>query len=122
MIYRVLVSAGRYNSQQGGQNVEDEGPLFASCRSGTSRGSHADLSSAMQRLEGRSYPAYNDVEGSWSFPSFTFILDRAQSDPFAQPSRCRVLVRLELFCCLCLAVSWPCLPGHDVPNSRACCL
>ncbi|CAK0781040.1 hypothetical protein CVIRNUC_005266 [Coccomyxa viridis] len=85
-------SAGRYNSQKAAPSAEDDGPPSASCGLAHSRGSHADLSSALQRLEGRPYPAYHDMEGAWSFPGFTFILDRAQSDPFAQPSRCRILV------------------------------
>jgi len=39
------------------------------------------------------YPAYHDVEGSWKFPGFIFVLDRAQSDPFATPSKARVQVQ-----------------------------
>ena len=56
------------------------------------RGSDGDLNAALRRLEGKSYPAYHDIEGAWSFPGFIFILDRAQSDPYAAPSRCRVKV------------------------------
>ena len=61
-----------------------------------SKGNDALLHATLQRLEGKSYPAYHDIEGAWSFPSFTFILDRAQSDPYAAPSRCRVKVWLSL--------------------------
>ncbi|EIE22453.1 hypothetical protein COCSUDRAFT_16516, partial [Coccomyxa subellipsoidea C-169] len=44
----------------------------------------------------QNYPKYHDVEGSWQFQGgFSFMLDRAQSDPFAQPSRCRVQVSPE---------------------------
>jgi len=34
--------------------------------------------------------AYKDIEGQWTFAGFTLIVDHAQSDPFAHPSRCRV--------------------------------
>ena len=111
----VLASVGRYKSQKGAPSAEDDGPPSTSCGLAHSRGSHADLSSALQRLEGRPYPAYHDMEGAWSFPGFTFILDRAQSDPFAQPSRCRILVRSELNRCLRLVAPLGYLPGHDLP-------
>ena len=62
-------------------------------RSVSQQGTAQDLQNALQRLEGKSYMAYHDVEGAWAFQNFTFILDRAQSDPFAAASRCRVLVR-----------------------------
>jgi hypothetical protein len=57
------------------------------------RGTQQELEAALRRLDGAGYKGYHDVEGAWGFPGFTFILHRAQSDPFAQPSRCRVLVR-----------------------------
>lgn len=56
------------------------------------QGLAADLERALRAGEGRPYGAYHDVEGAWSFPEFLFTLDRAQSDPYAAPSRCRVQV------------------------------
>ena len=56
------------------------------------QGSAQDLEHALRASEGRSYGAYHDVEGAWSFPEFLFTLDHAQSDPYAAPSRCRVQV------------------------------
>ena len=57
------------------------------------RGHAQELERALRDREGRPYPAYHDVEGAWAFSEFLFILDRAQSDPYAAPSRCRVQVR-----------------------------
>jgi predicted ABC-class ATPase len=39
-------------------------------------------------LDGRSYPAYKAIRGSYRFPDFTLIVDRVQGDPFASPSQC----------------------------------
>ncbi|WP_311588289.1 ABC-ATPase domain-containing protein [Varibaculum massiliense] len=46
-------------------------------------------------LDGRSYGGYKQLIGQWSFGDFTFSIDRVQSDPFAPPSACRILVPLD---------------------------
>lgn len=46
-------------------------------------------------LDGRSYGGYKQLIGQWSFGDFSFSIDRVQSDPFAPPSACRVLVPLD---------------------------
>ena len=86
-------------------------PIISSSRSSgraaagvlASRGTAQDLQNALQRLEGKSYMAYHDVEGAWAFQNFTFILDRAQSDPFAAASRCpcacALMWRMYTFAC-----------------------
>lgn len=53
-----------------------------------------DLVRAAVRLDGRPYPAYQDLKGAYAFPAFTLILDHVQGDPFAAPSRFRVRVPL----------------------------
>lgn len=61
-------------------------------------GSYDDLLNLLQRLDGKSYGAYHDLdttlERGWVNSSFGFTLfvGRAQSDPFAAPTRCRVVV------------------------------
>lgn len=52
----------------------------------------ARLASTLERLEGRGYKAYRDIEGAWRFAEFTLFVDRVQSDPFAAPSKLRVRV------------------------------
>lgn len=47
------------------------------------------LKAAIQGLDRKSYKAYRDLEGEWLFEDYSIILDHAQGDPFAQPSRLR---------------------------------
>lgn len=71
------------------------GPASGSPRGG---GSFADLRSVLQQIDGRQYPTYHDLETpnakGWvnSEAGFTLYVGRAQSDPFAPPTRCRVVV------------------------------
>jgi len=53
-----------------------------------------DLKRLLLRIDGKQYPAYHDLEPYvWSHPSgFTLEVGRAQSDPYAPPTRCRVVV------------------------------
>ena len=57
-----------------------------------------DLVRKLHQIDGRSYPAYRDIEHhAYKFSSgYTLILDRAQTDPFAPPSKMRVLLTPEL--------------------------
>jgi predicted ABC-class ATPase len=57
------------------------------------RGS-AELAEMLDRLDGRGYKAYRDIEGAWQFSDFELFVDRVQSDPFAAPSKLRVRVDL----------------------------
>ena len=59
------------------------------------RGS-AELAEILDRLDGRGYKAYRDIEGAWQFSDFELFVDRVQSDPFAAPSKLRVRVDLEV--------------------------
>ncbi len=61
------------------------------------RGNEADLRRTLERIDGRGYKAYKDIEGAWEIPArdgppFTLIVDHVQGDPFAAPSRLRVRV------------------------------
>ncbi len=56
----------------------------------------AALAATLERLDGRGYKAYREIEGAWSFAEFTLYVDRVQSDPFAAPSKLRVRVDLGL--------------------------
>jgi len=51
-----------------------------------------DLESTLRRIDGRGYKAYKDIEGSYRFPSHTLHIDHVQGDPFAAPSRVRLVV------------------------------
>jgi predicted ABC-class ATPase len=56
------------------------------------RGSDRDLQGLLESLEGRSYKAYKGIAGEYAFPRFRLRIDHVQGDPFAEPSRLRVLV------------------------------
>jgi len=50
----------------------------------------ADLQRLLSRLDGKGYPAYKDIRGSYEFNYFTLFIDHVQGDPFAAPSRLRL--------------------------------
>ena len=51
-----------------------------------------ELRRTLRRIDGRGYKAYKDIEGTYNFGDFILIIDHAQGDPFASPSRVRVRV------------------------------
>ncbi len=56
-----------------------------------------DLRNELNRLDGKGYKAYRDIEGGWyEFENFDLRIDRAQGDPFAAPSACRVWIPPEI--------------------------
>jgi predicted ABC-class ATPase len=55
-----------------------------------------DLESTLQRIDGRGYKAYKEIQGqSFSFDGFDLVVEHVQGDPFAAPSRLRALIPLE---------------------------
>ncbi|MEG5175824.1 ABC-ATPase domain-containing protein [Microcoleus sp. B3-D7] len=44
------------------------------------------------QLDNRGYKAYKDIKGNYDFSEFTLIIDYVQGDPFASPSKFRVIV------------------------------
>ena len=68
---------------------------------GNNGGSHAELVELLRRLDGRQYPGYHDIESStkgWVHDAggYSLFIARAQSDPFARPTRCRVIVKSDI--------------------------
>ncbi|MDX1582362.1 MAG: ABC-ATPase domain-containing protein, partial [Thermoanaerobaculia bacterium] len=52
-----------------------------------------DLRNALHRIDGRGYKAYFDIKGKWeSERGVVFAVDHVQSDPFASPSKVRLIV------------------------------
>lgn len=56
----------------------------------------AELAATLERLDGKGYNSYREIEGAWSFAESTLYIDRVQSDPFAPPSKLRVRVDLDV--------------------------
>ena len=50
------------------------------------------LRQILKKIDGAGYKAYRDIKGSYDFNHFTLICDRVQADPFASPSRFRVII------------------------------
>ncbi len=50
------------------------------------------LRTLLHRIDRQSYKAYKDIRGTYEFPNFTLLIDYVQGDPFASPSRLRVIV------------------------------
>ncbi|GEM_PF-5327237 len=51
-----------------------------------------DLKNRLQKIDGRGYKSYKDIEGVYDFSFYTLYIDHVQGNPFAAPSRIRVSV------------------------------
>ncbi|MDI6601490.1 MAG: ABC-ATPase domain-containing protein [Thermoanaerobacteraceae bacterium] len=51
-----------------------------------------ELIEILNRIDGKGYKAYKDIEGEYDMGSFKLYIDHVQSDPFAPPSRIRARV------------------------------
>lgn len=54
-----------------------------------------DLRQLLVELDGKGYPAYKRLRGTYRFDRFSLKIDRVQGDPFASPTRVRTLVSLS---------------------------
>ena len=55
-------------------------------------GTHDDLRNILRRIDGRGYPAYRELRGTWNLPAYTLEVRRVQGDPFAAPTRVAVVL------------------------------
>ena len=55
----------------------------------------ADLQRTLYRIDGKGYPAYKDIRGTYNFDNFILFIDHVQGDPFAAPSRVRVRLPMQ---------------------------
>jgi len=46
----------------------------------------------LKGIDGQGYKVYKRLRGTWAFPDFTLHVDHVQGDPFAAPSRVRVIL------------------------------
>jgi len=49
-----------------------------------------ELRRSLLQLDGKSYKAYRDIKGQYTFGGFELSIDHVQGDPFAAPSRVRI--------------------------------
>ena len=52
----------------------------------------AELKQLLKSINGKSYGAYKSLAGDYKFPAYTLCIDHVQGDPFAAPSKVRVVV------------------------------
>ncbi len=52
-----------------------------------------ELSRELSRIDHKGYKAYKDLEGEYGFGSYHLCIDHVQGDPFATPSRVRLVYR-----------------------------
>lgn len=55
-----------------------------------------DLKKELIRIDGKGYKAYKDLEGQYNFGDYILSIDHVQGDPFAAPSRVRVIVNQRI--------------------------
>jgi len=55
-----------------------------------------ELRRILQRIDGRGYKAYKDIEGEYRWGEYILLIDRVQGDPFAAPTQVRVRVPQEV--------------------------
>lgn len=51
-----------------------------------------DLRALLRRIDGRGYPAYQEIRGVYDVAGGRLIVDHVQGDPFAEPSRLRIVL------------------------------
>ena len=54
------------------------------------------LKRELDRIDGKSYRLYKDLEGEYNFENYALSIDYVQGDPFASPSRIRVIVNQNI--------------------------
>jgi len=64
------------------------------------------LANLLTRVEGQGYKAYQRLQGDFQFDGFRLFIDHVQGDPFAESSRCRIVLATQLTA----------LPGHLFKN------
>lgn len=50
----------------------------------------------LDKIDGKTYRAYKDLEGQYDFGDYILSIDHVQGDPFASPSRVRVIVNQNI--------------------------
>ena len=54
-----------------------------------------ELVQVLLKMDGKSYPAYKAVKGSYQYQDFELSIDHVQGDPFAIPSKVRVIIPIS---------------------------
>ncbi|KAA1471598.1 hypothetical protein DENSPDRAFT_859040 [Dentipellis sp. KUC8613] len=90
---------GRGRGKRGGFSAQEEDPSSSSSRKRqrvTDIRTSQELVNTLFRIDGKPYPAYHDVEGTWRYDKFLLHIDHVQSDPYAPPSKLRLQIGHEV--------------------------
>ena len=55
-----------------------------------------DLHHLLLSMDGRSYSAYKELKGEYSFEKYLLSIDHVQSDPYAPPSKLRAILSRDI--------------------------
>ena len=50
-----------------------------------------ELMTLLRRIDHKGYPAYKDTKGAYQFAGYVLDIEHVQGDPFASPSKIRLL-------------------------------
>ena len=53
----------------------------------------SDLRNMLNSVNHKSYPAYKSLQGQYDFKDYILSIDHVQGDPFAAPSKLRILMK-----------------------------
>ncbi len=54
------------------------------------------LRKQLQRIDGKGYKSYKDIQGQYDFKTFAVSIDHVQGDPFAAPSRISINIAMNV--------------------------
>ena len=77
--------------------------------------SSQELKKQLRQIDHKGYKAYKVLEGEYDFGAYRLCIDHVQGDPFATPSRVRIVYKNEI------PVKF--LTGHTegLPQKMRCC-
>ena len=55
-----------------------------------------DLRNELSKIDNRSYKAYKQIEGCYDFENYILSIDHVQGDPFASPSRVKIIINNKI--------------------------
>ncbi|MFL0197203.1 ABC-ATPase domain-containing protein [Clostridium sp. WILCCON 0269] len=55
-----------------------------------------ELQQVLYSIDGRGYSSYKEIKGQYDFGKYSLSIDRVQVDPYASPSKCRIIISREV--------------------------
>ena len=77
--------------------------------------SSQELKKQLRQIDHKGYKAYKVLEGEYDFGAYRLCIDHVQGDPFATPSRVRIVYKNEI------PVKFFDRPYQGLPQKMRCC-